>query len=269
MTNTIGAEWCARLGERSDRTFLAIAALLFCTSAAVTVQQCVAMADMPGMDMPGGWQMSMMWMRMPEQSWPGAAVAFVAMWTSMMVAMMLPSLVPMLRRYRAVTGQGNGRRLDALTALVAAGYFSVWSVAGAIVYVPGIALATLLMQWPAASRMAPLATGLLIVVVGAVQFSAAKARQLAGCARVHRVAAGGAGAWRHGVRLGLLCCRCCSGFTVLLLVCGVMDLIVMSAVTAAISAERLAPANAGVARATGAIVIVAGLVSTVRAVGLV
>ena len=268
MTNMTGAEWCARLGERSDRTFLAIAALLFCTSAAVTVQQCVAMADMPGMPMPGGWQMSMMWMRMPGQSWPGAAIAFVAMWTSMMVAMMLPSLVPMLRRYRVVMGHGGVRQLDGLTALVAAGYFSVWSAAGVVVHVSGVALATLLMQWPAASRVAPFATGLLIVVVGAVQFSATKARQLAGCARVHRVAEGRVGAWRHGVRLGLLCCRCCSGFTVLLLVCGVMDLAVMSAVTAAISAERLAPANAGVARATGAIVVVAGLVSAVRAADL-
>jgi predicted metal-binding membrane protein len=36
----------------------------------------------------------------PGQTWPGAAASFLGMWVVMMVAMMLPSLVPMLRRYR-------------------------------------------------------------------------------------------------------------------------------------------------------------------------
>ena len=44
--------------------------------------------------MPGGWTMSMVWMRMPGQTWPGAAASFLGMWVVMMVAMMLPSLAP-------------------------------------------------------------------------------------------------------------------------------------------------------------------------------
>ena len=55
---------------------------------------------MDEMPMPGGWTMSMAWMRMPGQTWPGAAASFLGMWVVMMVAMMLPSLVPMLSRYR-------------------------------------------------------------------------------------------------------------------------------------------------------------------------
>ena len=43
--------------------------------------------------MPGGWTMSMTWMRMPGQTWPGVAASFLGMWVVMMVAMMLPSLV--------------------------------------------------------------------------------------------------------------------------------------------------------------------------------
>lgn len=46
----------------------------------------------------------------------------------------------------------------------------------------------------------------------------------------------------------------------ILLVIGVMDLRAMSAVAAAITAERLAPAGERVARATGAIVVGAGVV---------
>ena len=62
------------------RAFHGIAALLFIGSAAVTIAWCGSMAQMPGMDMPGGWTMSMTWMRMPGQSWSGALASFLAMW---------------------------------------------------------------------------------------------------------------------------------------------------------------------------------------------
>jgi predicted metal-binding membrane protein len=117
----------------SQRAFLGVSALLFAVSAAVTIVWCASMAAMGGMPMPGGWTMSMAWMRMPGQTWPGAAAAFLGMWTVMMVAMMLPSLVPM-RRYRQAIGQAVGgtgeTRLGPLTALVGTGYFFVWTVIG-------------------------------------------------------------------------------------------------------------------------------------------
>ena len=54
----------------------------------------------------------------------------------------------------------------------------------------------------------------------------------------------------------------------ILLVVGVMDLRVMAVVAAAITVERLAPAGERVARATGAVVIGAGLFLIARAAGL-
>jgi len=86
-----------------------------------------AMGEMP---MPGGWTMSMAWMRMPGQTWPVAAASFLGMWVVMMVAMMLPSLVPMLWRYRQAVGRTGETRLGWLTALVGVGYFLVWTVFG-------------------------------------------------------------------------------------------------------------------------------------------
>ena len=80
------------------------------------------------MAMPGGLTMSMPWMPMPGQTWSGAAASFLAMWVPMMVAMMLPSLVPMLRRYRQAVGGTGGMRCVRLTALVGACYFFVWTV---------------------------------------------------------------------------------------------------------------------------------------------
>src|SRR5215218_7533116 len=92
----------------SQRAFLGVSALLFAASAAVTIVWCASMSTMGGMPMPGGWTMSMAWMRMPGQAWLGAAASFLGMWVVMMVAMMLPSLVPMLWRFReSVPAQGR------------------------------------------------------------------------------------------------------------------------------------------------------------------
>jgi len=54
---------------------------------------------------------------------------------------------------------------------------------------------------------------------------------------------------------------------VILLVVGIMDLRAMAVVTAAITAERLAPPDERAARALGAIVIGAALVLIARATG--
>ena len=99
------------------KAFVAASALLFAISVALTIIWCAPMQAMAGMPMPGGWTMSMTWMRMPGQSWPGSAASFLGMWTVMMVAMMLPSFVPRLLCYRAAAGV----RRDLLTAIVTAG----------------------------------------------------------------------------------------------------------------------------------------------------
>ena len=75
-------------------------------------------------------------------------------------------------------------------------------------------------------------------------------------------------AWRHGLRLGLHCSQCCLGLIAILLVLGVMDILAMVVVAAAITVERLAPAGERVARAIGAVVVAAGLFLIGRAAGL-
>jgi predicted metal-binding membrane protein len=119
----------------------------------------------------------------------------------------------------------------------------------------------------------PVAVGVIVLMAGALQFTAWKARHLACCREApghSRALPEDAGtAWRHGLRLGLHCSYCCAGPMAILLVVGVMDLRAMAIVAAAITVERLAPAGERVARATGAAVVVAGLFSLVRAAGLV
>src|ERR1700739_4224083 len=122
-----------------NRTFFGVGAMLFAVSAAVTVLWCASMSDMYGMSMPGGWTMSMAWMRMPGQTWLGAAASFLGMWVVMIVAMMLPSLVPMLWRYRQAVGRTGETRLGRLTARVGVAYFFVWTVFGMAAFALGVA----------------------------------------------------------------------------------------------------------------------------------
>jgi predicted metal-binding membrane protein len=250
----------------SQQAFLGVSALLFVASAAITIVGCTSMSAMGGMPMPGGWTMSMAWMRMPGQGWLEAATSFLGMWVPMMVAMMLPSLVPMLQRYRQSVVMTRGTSRGWLTALVGAGYFFVWAVLGLAVFPLGVALAEVEMQQPALARAVPIAVGVVVLAAGALQFSAWKAHHLA-ClteARADICASEGGSAdaitaWRHGLHLGIHCCLCCAGPTAMLLVLGVMDLRAMAAVAAAITAERLAPAGERVARVIGAVVVGAGL----------
>jgi predicted metal-binding membrane protein len=263
---------CTVSEQASQRAFFGVSALLFAASAVVTIVECASMSAMGEMTMPGGWTMSMAWMRMPGQTWLGAAVSFLGMWVVMMVAMMLPSLAPMLWRYRQAVGGTGETPLGRLTALVGVGYFFVWTAFGMVVYVLGVALTTLAMHSTALAHAVPVAVGVVVLIAGAIQFAAWKRHHLACC----RAAPGwgqplppnARSAWRYGLRLGLHCSTCCAGLTAILLVVGVMDLRAMAVVTAAITGERLAPAGERFARGIGAVGVGAGLLLIARAAGL-
>ena len=265
MTNTTSAE---RPG------FWGVSTLLFAGSVAGTIGWCASMSGpaMAGMPMPGGWTMSMAWMRMPGQTWPGAAASFLGMWVVMMVAMMLPSLLPMLRSYRAAVGSAGQPCLGRLTVVVGLGYFFVWTLLGMAAFPLGVALAALEMQQPSLARAVPSAVAAVVLLAGLLQLTAWKARQLACCREVpgcsRALPADVRTAWRHGLQLGARCSRCCAGLMAILLCLGVMDLRAMVVVAAAITVERLAPAGERVARGSGAVFVGAGLFLLARAAGL-
>lgn len=271
--------------SRPETRFLLVSALFFTVSAAITVVSCASMSRMGEMPMAGGWTMSMVWSRMPQQTWLDAAASFLGMWITMMVAMMLPSLVPALRRYRQAVGTAGEKNIDRLTALVGAGYFCIWIVVGPIVFALGVAVTAFEMEWPALGHAVPIAAGIMVVIAGLWQFTQWKARCL-GCCRDTRernrmVTNEVATAWRDGMRLGLDCATSCANLMAILLVIGIMDLRAMAVITSAITVERLVPnlrletsrgsGHAGelVAHAIGAVVVAAGVVLLARATTLI
>ncbi|MGC1409113.1 MAG: DUF2182 domain-containing protein [Acetobacteraceae bacterium] len=253
----------------SQRAFFGISALLFTTSAAVTIVWCLSMSAMGEIPMPGGWTMSMAWIPMCGPTLLGTAASFLGMWFMMIVTMMLPSVLPNLLRYRHAVGRTGETRLGRLTALVGAGYFFVWTAFGLAILPLSIALTAVAMHQPALARVVPLAVGVVVVIAGALQFTAWKAHHLACCREApwhgHAMLADAGTAWRHGLRLGIDCGRCCANLMAISLVIGSMNLSVMAVVTAAITAERIAPTGERAARATGAIAVGAGLFLLARA----
>jgi predicted metal-binding membrane protein len=184
--------------------------------------------------------MSMMWMRMPGQSWPGAAAMFIGMWMAMMVPMMLPSLVLMLRRSPGASRIG-----------AAAGYFFVWALAGVAIYPIGVTLMAIEMRTASLVHAVPV----VIIAAGLFQLTPWKSRQLRYCCTPSPATT----AWRHGLRLGIRCILCCLGLMAILLVVGMMNIVAMVIVTAAITIERFVPWPDHAARAIGVIAIVVGV----------
>ena len=235
--------------------FLAVSALLFAASAAGTILWSRAMAQ--GMAMPGGWTMSMAWLPTPGETRLAAAASFLAMWVAMMGAMMIPSLVPTLTRDRLALESPD---------VAGAGYFAVWTVVGAAVYLVGTALVAAELRWPALAPALPIARGVVLVAAGWVQLTPWKARHLACCREGRPRTARPGVAWRRGITLGVDCVLCCVPFMTLLVVTGMMNLTTIALTALAITVERLAREPARVVRLAGLLVIAAGAWEIVRAV---
>jgi predicted metal-binding membrane protein len=250
-----------------ERTFIATSAVVFLTACALTIWMGHAMA-MAGHDRMVMSETSTQGMTMPEAS-PMAARSFLGMWVVMMVAMMMPSLVPMLSRYRGVLLALGDRRHGRLTMLAGIGYFAVWTVLGAVAY----AARSVITATPPRASIAgyrPLVTSLVLMIAGGVQLTRWKLRQLARCRDAPDCAPPllrKRGSLGHGLQLGLHCMLCCSGFMMAMFAGGVMNLRVMGLVALGITIERVVRNPTGIARAAGLVLLAAGAVVLGRAVG--
>ncbi len=246
----------------SEQATYAAASVVFAVSAAITLYLSHSMSG--GMPMPGGWTMSMIWMTMPGQTWWLAALAFVGMWLPMMVAMMLPSTLPMLLVYRRASVFRGEPRLGWFTFTLGTGYFIVWLLFGLLAYVGGQVMARAAMHWITISRLVPVLAGGALIVAGVFQLTPWKTACLKHCRDpLLLVARHLHGGWRGALRLGLhhgaLCAACCWALMLIQFVLGVMNLAAMVVVGVIIALEKLAPQGERVARFVGAASIVGGI----------
>ena len=208
--------------------------------------------------------MSAMWSPMPCCSWIVSAGMFLLVWSVMMVAMMLPSVLPMLLNVRGV----SGGKFRMVAVFAAAGYFFVWIFIGAIVYVYGTAYALEAVRLTWLRQLTPVLAGIALIVAGIVQFSSWKMTALRRCRSKggdDLLNAGVIGGWRYGVRHGMACGICCAAPMLALLVLGMMNLKAMILITVVVTAEKLLPHPERTARVFGVVAILAGIGMIVRA----
>jgi|SRR6266496_3902138 len=104
--------------------FIAVCVLAFVAGVSATAYFCRSMCCET--EIPGGWTMSMMWMRMPGQTWFASALSFQFMWLAMMVAMMMVVAIVMAAE-KLLPRPAIVARLVGISAIIA-GVASFWAV---------------------------------------------------------------------------------------------------------------------------------------------
>lgn len=190
---------------------------------------------------------------------------FFALLLVMMVAMMLPSAMPMILAYRGLTRLEGGRvvkRADTLgTFAFVAAYFLVWGAFGVAALFALMVLGAL-GPWAGVAVLIPAAT---LVAAGVWQVTRTKEVCLKHCTSpmgfvVHHWRSGRAGAWRMGIRHSLYCVGCCWLFMIVLFVVGSMSLVWMGGLSIAIFAEKLGVRTLLFSRGIGILLVVLGLI---------
>lgn len=186
-----------------------------------------------------------------------------AMWAIMMVGMMLPSASHVLLLYGAMerrSAQPLARRIYAF----AAGYLVVWTVFSVGATAVQRVLAAALVITPMMKVSSPLPGATLLLLAGVYQLTPLKFACLRECQSplgflMSRWRSGFSGAFRMGVQHGAYCVGCCWALMLLLFVGGVMNLIVIAALTVFVGFEKLTPYGAHGARISGSLLVMAGL----------
>jgi predicted metal-binding membrane protein len=209
-----------------------------------------------------------MTMAMP---WTAADVVFTfLMWTVMMVGMMAGTAAPVLLLFGAARAGPGERGVPLAVLMFGFGYLTVWVGFSACAALAQWALHQAAMLSPAMSTSSPRLAGVILIAAGAYQLTPFKGACLTQCRSplgflMTNWRDGSVGALRMGVRHGGYCLGCCWALRCVLFVVGVMNLAWVAALSVFVLMEKIGPAAAVVARAAGAVMIIAGiLVAVVR-----
>jgi len=203
----------------------------------------------------------------PHAHPPGAAgyALSVGLWFAMMVAMMLPALLPWLRVFGEMAGDAYpGRKPARVVTQFAAGYFVIWLgySAAAAASQSGLQHLTLLQL---DLRVGATVGGILLIAAGIFQLTPLKEACLAHCRSplsffLARWDGGPSGPFKMGARHGVWCVGCCWALMALSFVLGIMNLLWMAVLTAMVVAEQRAPRRWRLGRVFGVVFLAWGAV---------
>ncbi len=168
------------------------------------------------------------------------------MWAVMMVAMMLPSALPMVQMVARIAREQDATTGRSSVPVFVGGYLAVWT---------GFSVAATLAQWGLLELrlLTPMMTsanawfsGVLLIGAGLYQFTPSKELCLNKCRTplgflLGEWRPGAGGAFTMGLLHGAYCVGCCALLMVLLFVLGVMNLTWIAVLTLIVVVEKLVP----------------------------
>ncbi len=195
----------------------------------------------------------------------GAFGWYLGVWVTMMAAMMLPSVAPMVLAFsRLAADRARRGRRFVPTWVFASGYLLAWTAYGIVAYGVFRLIRTLdlgVLDW---DRGGPWIAGGAVAAAGVYQLSPLKRVCLNHCRTplhflVHGWHEGWGGALRMGLVHGAYCVGCCWGLMVILFALGVMSVFWMALVAAVIFLEKVTPLGARLPRASAVLFVAFGL----------
>jgi predicted metal-binding membrane protein len=176
------------------------------------------------------------WAGLVDYKEPMGLPGFLAAWTLMMAAMMLPSIAPLALLYR-----GSRTRL-------AAGYLAVWAAIG-------------LLPYAAMEKELEPALPIVLALAGVYELSPLKSACLRRCrgAAAFLMEHYRSGPVRLGVEHGLWCLGCCVGLMAVLVLGAAMSLVWAAVIAAAVFVQKVLPAGEVSARLMGVGLLIAAV----------
>ena len=170
-----------------------------------------------------------------------ALLLFLAAWQAMVAAMMLPSSLPLIRMFDAVSRQQE-RGARARAAFLG-GYAAVWTAFGAVAFLGDAGVHRVVHAVPWLHERPWLVAGSALALAGAFQFSELKEQCLSKCRQpgpylLAHYRRGPAAAFRLGLGHGLFCLGCCWALMLVMFAAGVAVLWWMAALTAVMVYEK-------------------------------
>jgi len=192
------------------------------------------------------------------------APLFLAIWVTMMVAMMFPTAAPMVLTFHKVqAGKRQRGETFVSTWIFVAAYLLVWALSGVVAYIGALGAEAFAAQAALSPATAARVGAMALIAAGLYQFTPLKDLCLAKCRTplsfiMTSWQDGAAGAFRMGVLHGAYCLGCCWLLFVILFPLGIMNIAAMAAITLVIFAEKTLPWGPAVARTVAAVLIAYG-----------
>lgn len=175
---------------------------------------------------------------------------FAAVWIVGMVAMMLPSLVPMILIVSSTAARRRDKSMGSSavlqTLVFGLGYFATWLGVGLVAYVALLLAFRYPLAFISGGQLGGVAAGLAVALAGLYQLSPLKKRALRACRSpmdfvMTRWREGTTGSFLMGFDYGFFCAKCCWAFMAVLVFVGGMSLLWMALFAGVIFVEKLAP----------------------------